>query len=1321
MAVHFQSVEDKFTPRDAVFAFVAPDELKDSSLSSEIALHTAASIRSVSESHLSGITEDEGDARSEVTQKPDKVEEEKVVVVGDSKSSSTPPPPSSRDDAQTRHEKVTEILSAMRKHGHGHGDRREHSRSPPPSLHSRNPSDTNKALPLLPEKTKALNAPKPQSIYEFDSRPSFSGPSGRLSSQSARPSTSELNMAYEYKPKVKLGPRPSIDSVKRPSTAGTNGIYRPVSTLPAGLRMPVRKQVPGRPQSEQKNAPFTSSPSPRIPLPPPPPNSSYPNHSKSMMPANGVTIPTKPPQPKQPSLTPEKKRLMKALELRNKQIAAKSEATNIKAKEEAQKEVDQLLMGKEQSAVASRDPEPQPSVPATPDIEPEPEPDKYIDGESVTPREFESQDSPVSALEPSEGQSTQASSISEGEATSQKPSHASEETIKEDEPQSDEVRTSDEPRLVSTLESEPLQRVTIHPRGGDAPKAGTTHAKRETVILDSLEPVRQPSAEDIRPQRESDGLLRAPDLGRPVSNAEEDDSHEVVRVYFDHLQKGNEVAPNHDARLPTDGAIVDSLDVAKPNIDVVVPNKTEVFSPKPPSIRDSSSSEDMLPIQGHLDEDIPPKRDFAKTPGQEASVKVQSTDDLQQLLAESIGLGLGLETKLSSKSSSRHSPSRDSPSALEASFLPPEAIKAGEKAPSPIHPLTPKPSPHLLEQIKVSRPSVTSSPKQQPLSLSTMDADSRSPDPALLTASTDTSQMDKKLKMRGIANSLKRTSSPDQSEEQFLSDDSFMEELKTAAVQEAKPISVSKSPIRPVFSRNGTESKTSDKPKTLRTVSSPLTDRAAEDSPPALPTPSSMRSFSATPWANVQPIQVNSSKKNGVSSSISQRIKALEQLSNRPTSPTLQSTPQATFISINDRKNSLRSPPASPELGKSSSQPTSNLPSPSIPSPPANTARVLNGVPKPRPESISVTATIIRDPNDRSPEKPVDFGTRPDPLHQSPLVVEHQSMIASPPPFSPLQPPRPQYVRTSSSRSGDTGKQLSPKMSRRESFASWRSGSSRNGSDLDLPRSTSEKSLNSTAGLDGSKEEKKDSRGKRFLKRMSNITTGSKRGFGSALSPGPKEASIMEHQEPVEPAPSSSVDLGDMNIQFPDTLLWKSRHMIIDESGTLVLSPASTERNPRIITKRFPLAEFRAPYIPDQDRQELPHSRFNPKQITLRCSRRLTCVLLGIILDFKNGSTLQCACETARGQAKVFSSKSTHVNTNSAIPTDLYQLSGSHMLDTFRDTQGAEYAASYTHSDGRLGLITWTAWRFGGQIIQLKEICCHFPKVFRLSKVTLTT
>ena len=90
---------------------------------------------------------------------------------------------------------------------------------------------------------------------------------------------------------------------------------------------------------------------------------------------------------------------------------------------------------------------------------------------------------------------------------------------------------------------------------------------------------------------------------------------------------------------------------------------------------------------------------------------------------------------------------------------------------------------------------------------------------------------------------------------------------------------------------------------------------------------------------------------------------------------------------------------------------------------------------------------------------------------------------------------------------------------------------------------------------------------------------------------------------------------------------------MIVEQGTLILSPpkadhvshshhssildtilSKSHQYSKVPIKRFPLAEFHAPYIPDQDRQELPNS---------------------VILDFKDGSTLQCACENPGGQAHV--------------------------------------------------------------------------------------
>ena len=56
----------------------------------------------------------------------------------------------------------------------------------------------------------------------------------------------------------------------------------------------------------------------------------------------------------------------------------------------------------------------------------------------------------------------------------------------------------------------------------------------------------------------------------------------------------------------------------------------------------------------------------------------------------------------------------------------------------------------------------------------------------------------------------------------------------------------------------------------------------------------------------------------------------------------------------------------------------------------------------------------------------------------------------------------------------------------------------------------------------------------------------SRRSIAHALSPGPKEAPIIERQEPVQEAPSTSVDVGDVNVQFPDNLVSNAFHILFN-------------------------------------------------------------------------------------------------------------------------------------------------------------------------------
>lgn len=146
------------------------------------------------------------------------------------------------------------------------------------------------------------------------------------------------------------------------------------------------------------------------------------------------------------------------------------------------------------------------------------------------------------------------------------------------------------------------------------------------------------------------------------------------------------------------------------------------------------------------------------------------------------------------------------------------------------------------------------------------------------------------------------------------------------------------------------------------------------------------------------------------------------------------------------------------------------------------------------------------------------------------------------------------------------------------------------------------------------KKDKKDSRTSRLFKRMSSsISAASRKGMSQSISPTVKEedyeAGLSSFREP-----PPAVQVGDLNVQFPDTLLWKRRWVEVDGMGNIVLTLSKANEHPRGITKRYHLSEFRTPYAPDQDRQELPNS---------------------VILDFLDGRTLQCACETFIAQAQV--------------------------------------------------------------------------------------
>ncbi|KAI4280582.1 MAG: hypothetical protein L6R38_004344 [Xanthoria sp. 2 TBL-2021] len=1114
VAVHFQAITDHFTPHDTIYSFTSAKGLNDVALSAACSLHTAsASIKSSSDSlrqrGLSGIAEDIGEYQPPATD-IEPAEEEKRNSNGTPALQNRP----ERTDSLSIAKATTAQPSI------------EHRGSTSPTR-ARN---IDKALPPTPNERTEDKATTRNALEDtlLDSRPSAEG---RPSIQSTRPSVRSTHTSYESKHKLKLGPRPSLDSSARFHSQDRSGPIRPVSTLPNGVRLAARKQAPARSQSIKAHPPTAetledppSSQKPSSPI--------VPKETPPPLPA-GLPKQLQLAENRTSAMTPEKRRLKKALELRQKQLAAKR-AQELAEAEEVQGHPVQPScdLGKRESLTATL-PDLSPADDSTTDVLQERidaldrNPDLvHVGPQNVDKGVSESFEvSPISVLEASDGPSSQASSVSDEEET---PSNT-------DPVAANEVINGSPVDAFAHDQSISGARTLTEPEHplsdgrGDTPEpSGTDECKAE-----------QPIAK--------------------MTPANQDDRH------------GEEV----------------SLSTAP---------------------RDSpESSESKISVQGTADKVplISEPSDSLHTP---VSNPVHISTD--NLIPHEIPLPISDEEEL--------------------------GIAPEEKA---------------IAELPLSNPYNEDAARQHLAPYQTQEGNASLRGSRSSTDDIPKEQRERRARRHGLVSPIKRVSSPDYSDEQFLSDDSFMEELKSATVQEAKPISVSKSPIMPVFPRSVPDSKSTEELRPASVSSHLERPKRRNDLPmmPKLPDLYSARSSSA-PYAPLHEAQLSSPtlKKVGVSSGISQRIKLLEQLSSRPTSPSSQLSSPSTALGSSPafpstRKTSFRASQAAAEIARFSTQNSKSRPQlPHLPksrSPDRSSSSMRDSVVridvatktgKARPESISVTARIIRGSHNRISDVPEDVSRpRTSDLYPSPLTVEHQSMKPTSPPLSPLKPPNPRYARSMSSTSTAQKSDLP----RRDSISSRLSSTpSRRGSEPELPRSMSDLSINSMSNLDGLKDDKKESRKSRLFKRMSNISAASRRSIASALSPvrkDIKEEAIVEHHEPSrETIKPLAVEVGDVNIQFPDTLLWKRRHMKIDDEGLLVLSASKSDNNSKIIPKRYPFTEFKSPYLPDQDQQELPNS---------------------VVLDFRDGSTLQCACENPYAQTEVLQAlKRAHKTSNSA-------------------------------------------------------------------------
>ncbi|KAK4946728.1 hypothetical protein LTR10_014230 [Elasticomyces elasticus] len=467
------------------------------------------------------------------------------------------------------------------------------------------------------------------------------------------------------------------------------------------------------------------------------------------------------------------------------------------------------------------------------------------------------------------------------------------------------------------------------------------------------------------------------------------------------------------------------------------------------------------------------------------------------------------------------------------------------------------------------------------------------------------------------------TSASDVSEDELL-----MDALQNATVHEAKPMSVARSPVTPVMSKGSSDR--------LREIVTKNTNPGyqAGRSPGSTSDRTRTSSIRSTSTALPQwpPVQVGQApvpltKKPTLGTGISKRIKALEVLttketaSQQPPAPVREVSGGKSAFSAFMKRSSLISNQPAPNTSTDASPPK-KLPvldfhadTRPAAEPKENTRPSIDAYASvQKGDSISVTAKIIRDPvHKHPPMSPSSSYNTPLNLFRSPLIVEHEK-------YDEL--PRDQSMVSIQSSLKSPAKSEKGRFS----FSSHRSGSNSN-----LPRSESihsKVSHSSTYKKHGPRsasdttsigeEKTKTSRTSRLMKRVSNFTSSRNKTQPTSKAQSPSKQ-FQEQPDPIrEDSFSESllhvVDIGDVNVQFPDSLLWKRRFIRIDDQGYIIFSPPVTDANMRSVSRKYHLSDFKQPTLPDVERQEIAWS---------------------IVLDSLDGRRVQCACESRSAQQQV--------------------------------------------------------------------------------------
>lgn len=1147
----------------------------------------------------------------------------------------------------------------------------------------RSPSESHPDAPNSPSAPghqaldlQKITTPPDTTFSPLHEPPSFNGaerptsPEGRLSSQTTRPDLYSY-ATYTYgKPKVKLGPRPSIETNKRPHTASN---FRPIAALPAGFKGFSKGSKKGKlddkseVESEQREQEATA----------------YTNLTVS---TNLLAVPkeveqqqTISPRPATSSgasiksiaasissvkenhkMTPEKARLMKAMKMREKKkkmnasnlaesnslsAATHNGITTTTTIEEANTEVD------EQSKTdpsAEGETHSSSIAPSDSGISIDPPTPKSVNTEtrSYGTTSDSHPPSPTAASMSEIGDSTKASSLSE----------STDETIQANKEEEEAAGNS-------------TQKDNNNSNGNSNDDADTNYENQ--IPHNEAE---QHSKMTIEDSTDSSGGIKM----RPVETDEP--APEVPKVTPEDPQADTlKKVASEDA---TSTAFSQSLSQES--------QQQQISEPHPSSFQTTEPTENIRDTVA-VAEDITSKHP-TKLRTTDLDTPPDQDDSPKSVLGVPRSKFSASEPKSSTSSSSSRSPTLPAPK-LRSKFST-QDLRNRSGTVSSQSPLT------ISADTIVAKESQPSKEKDK----GDIEEQSLQGNQESLVIPPKSSR---RKSVDPLRTDLTASKTPQSEVSDPLLDDDLMDELQSAEVQEARPMLVSKSPINPVFPGNNLsiskDADTKGPAHLVRTVSNPIRG------PLLVPTDvsqSSARSVSAGGAAYLhnitrQPSSAGLLKKGGVGSSISQRIKALEKLSSttvkddgRPKT----ATPTSSFYTV--QKGTIQQPSKPASLADRASSVTRGSPprdesrehTPDTPEKQkrgrsgsmANRLTVFEGqglippAPRGRPESIQVTARILRDNTQdslsrpQSRRDPTEFG--PVELKESPLIIDVRKSEPEPKSEAPaVDSPKETIMERRMSRDLNATPEDVDKKSRRPSLgivkdfikdrrASVISKSTDNLLNLGSPKTatrppssnsnysnlvrrmstSSRRSLSydrdsngnsmplgspsvisDNSGDDEKGNDKKSAknRASRFMRRLSNSFAPSRKAVSANISPTLTEEPADEAAALPETQPSVSAYMGDVNVQFPDNLLWKRRSMCLDTSGWLILSAvqgAGVGGKDKAGIKRYHLSDFRAPYAPDVEVQELPNS---------------------VRLDLVEGSCLQIACEDRNGQVNALQCK----------------------------------------------------------------------------------